>query len=80
MVSTEDLTGSINEVRRTFEGGGLTGQVEFGPRIQGGYGSTHQAFRVTLSNGREGWGRYASPKNVRVMLKAKRGKYARQRD
>lgn len=70
------LFGEINEVRRTFTGGGLTGKVEFG-HIAGNDKMT--PFRVRLSNGREGWGRYSDPKTVRVRLKVERDRYGRRK-
>lgn len=79
---SEELTGEINEVRRRFKSGDLIGDVQFGHQARAGnvHGQVSTPFRVTLADGREGWGRYTNPKNVRVMLKAKRGKYARRRD
>lgn len=73
---SDDLFGEINEIRRTFTGGGLTGEVEFGHTDVNGKMTT---FRVRLSNGREGWGRYSGPKTVRVRLKVERDRYGRRK-
>lgn len=67
MKSPNELTGVINERRRTFESPqGWTGQVEFGrTALSGEYGqvfATHA--KVTLTNGVRYWTRYTSPKQV----------------
>lgn len=74
------LTGRINEVRKTFESGDITGEVSFGQTHRSGNGATFTTFRVKLSNGREGHGKYSNPKNVRVTLKAQRKRYGRRID
>lgn len=76
---TEELHGEINEVRRRFTSGDITGEVEFGHQAQGGqvHGRKSTPFRVTLSDGRLGWGRYIDPKRVRVILRARRSKFER---
>lgn len=75
----DEITGQINEVRRTFEGGGLTGKVEFGRRSPGFNGSSNTTFRVLFPDGRKGWGRYADPKNVSVKLRANASKARKMR-
>lgn len=59
----DHLAGTINEARRSFEGGGLTGKVDFGSQADG-----LTRFRVTLSDGRKGFGAYKSPERVAVHL------------
>lgn len=75
---TDELRGHINEARRLFTSGDITGEVEFGHAAQGADRRKATTFRVKLSNGREGYGRYYSPENVRVILKARRGRYGRK--
>ncbi len=61
-----ELTGKINETRRTFQATtGETGTVEFGRADDRG-----QFVRVDLNNGRQAWGKYRNAGNVRLFLKA----------
>ncbi len=61
-----EITGKINEIRRTFKAEtGETGTVDFGRADNRG-----QYVSVTLDNGRQAWGKYRNAGNVRLTLKA----------
>lgn len=70
-----EINGTINETRRTFAGdGGETGRVDFGRPYKWGGGkgrelTTTMPIRVSLTDGREGYGKYQGNKSVRLTLK-----------
>lgn len=70
-----EITGTINEIRKTFTGDGISGKVEFGSidrRI--GY----QFVRVKLDDGRQAWGKYRNAGDVRLRLKAIYNKFGKR--
>jgi len=70
-----DITGKINETRRTFQAEtGETGTVHFGRTHTGGGNGRGSIVAtpvtVTLADGRQAFGRYHNAGNVRLTLKA----------
>lgn len=68
------ISGTINEIRRTFVGEkGETGRVDFGRPFEwtGGKGTvtTSTPIWVALDDGREAHGRYQGNKSVKLTLK-----------
>lgn len=77
---TDDITGSINEIRKRFTGDEVGGSVRFGRTNQApNGGGAITTVRVTLDDGREAWGRYSDPKNVKLRIRVRQTKARPQR-
>ena len=58
-----EITGSIHERRKRFEAEDIGGNVHFKPT------RAFTTINVRLDDGREGYGKYTDPDNVRVFIR-----------
>lgn len=69
------LSGRIDEFRGRFIGDEASGDVRFGRRVEPPSGGRPTwPIRVTLDDGREAYGRYSDPENVRLRLRVRQTK------
>jgi len=69
---TQEISGSINEVRRVFTAAtGEIGKVDFGRSYHSRQGfTTITCVKIDMQDGRKAWGKYGDPKTVTLTLRA----------